>query len=198
MSASPSARTTPSGEPVDSTALSRQVVGALIDAGSVRIAVTNDDQVLDVDVTFAQGRTAIRMPNPIDPTSDLLIVDNVVYLGGGQGKTTWSSFPVTSTEPSVADLARFAQFISTAATTDGIGDLISRGSIGKVASVNGLTTYDIVYPGEGGAKVVVDDAARLQVLEMTGGAPLQGVFTDYGSVSPILAPPADQVTPLIP
>lgn len=188
----------PSGKPVDSRELAQRIVAAITDAGSMRMEFTSDGQVLDVDMSVAQGRSAIRMPNPVDPTSEMLIVDDMVYVGGGQGKSAWTSFPLSTRNPDVADLASFARLLAERTTDKGLTQVFTSGRVGEVSSANGLTTYDISYPLGSGerTRVIVDDQWRVQTIDMYGRPTVSIAVTGYGVVGAITPPPASQVTPL--
>lgn len=188
----------PAGEQVDSSDLARRVVASLVEAGSVRLTFRTQGQVIDAEASLAQGRAAVRMPNPIDPTGDLIIVDGVVYVGGGSGAASWTSFPLGSRDDRVAELASLARLVEAQATTEGIRALIAKGTVGEVSRDASATTYEIVYRrGEGErSRFTVDSAYRPLRIEVLGREPVEVELSDYGLIEPVLAPPAAQVTPL--
>ncbi len=183
---------------MDSAELARRITGAIVDAGSMRLRATVDGQVLDVDISYAAGAAALRLPNPLDAASDLLIVDGMVYLGGGTGATSWTSFPLASTNPNVAPVAERARLIAERATLDGLTAAITRGSVGEVSREGGLTAYDIAYAAGQGerTKLTVDADWHVHTVDLAGSPPISLVIADYGVVGPILAPPAAEVVPL--
>ena len=163
---------------MDSAELARRITGAIVDAGSMRLRATVDGQVLDVDISYAAG--------------------GMVYLGGGTGATSWTSFPLASTNPNVAPVAERARLIAERVTLDGLTAAITRGSVGEVSREGGLTAYDIAYAAGQGerTKLTVDADWHVHTVDLAGSPAISLVIADYGVVGPILAPPAAEVVPL--